>query len=410
MTLIQPFRGLRPEPGRAGEVAAPPYDVLSREEARARAKGKKWSFLHISKPEIDLADEIDAYDDAVYAKAAENMQSMIEAGVLRRDARPGYYVYRLVWGNHVQTGLVVAASVADYDSGRIRKHEHTQPTKEDGRVAQIEAVNAQTGPVMMAYGPAPDVDALIAEAAAGEPEMRVAAEDGVEHLLWAVGDEAQVAALTDAFEALPALYIADGHHRSAAAARVCHKRAGGEANEAPYCRFLSVIFPHHQTQILAYNRVVSDLNGLTPDALIEAIAKKFSIEPMEDPAAPAVRGEFAMYCAGRWYRLRIDEALIPGDDPLGRLDVNLLSEHLIAPLLCITDQRRDPRIDFVGGIRGLDALQARVDSGKAVVAFAFHPTSMEDLMAVADADEVMPTKSTWFEPKLADGLVSLVLD
>jgi uncharacterized protein (DUF1015 family) len=411
VTLIQPFRGLRPAPGRAGEVAAPPYDVLSREEARARAQGKPWSFLHISKPEIDLADDIDPYDAAVYAKAAENMQNMIAAGVLRRDAKPCYYVYRLAWGDHVQTGLAAAASVADYDSGRIRKHEHTQPVKEDGRIAQIEAVNAQTGPVMMAYGPAPGIDALIAQAATGDPDARITAEGGIAHALWAIDDAARIAAFTDAFEALPALYIADGHHRSAAAARVCHSRAGGgKANDAPYCRFLSVIFPHRQTKILAYNRIIADLNGLTPDALIGEIAKNFSVEPAEGPVQPAARGTFAMYCDKRWFRLRINETLIPRDDPLGRLDINLLSEHLIAPLFGIADQRRDKRIDFVGGIRGLDELQARVDSGEAAVAFAFYPTSMEDLMAVADAGCVMPTKSTWFEPKLADGLVSLILD
>ena len=411
MTLIQPFRGLRPAPGRADEVAAPPYDALSREEARARAEAMPWSFLHISKPEIDLADDIDPYDAAIYAKAKENMQNMIAAGVLRRDARPCYYVYRLTWGDHTQTGLVAAASVADYESGRIRKHEHTQPVKEDGRVAQIEAVNAQTGPVMTAYGPAPDIDALIDKAAAGDPDVRVAAEGGVAHGLWVIDDETAIAAFTEAFEALPALYIADGHHRSAAAARVCHSRAGGgKANDAPYCRFLSVIFPHHETKILAYNRVVADLNGHTPDALIAEIAKKFMVEPAEGPVQPAARGTFAMYCDHRWFRLAIHEALIPRDDPLGRLDVNLLSEHLLAPLLGIADQRRDKRIDFVGGIRGLEGLQARVDSGEAAAALAFHPTSMQDLMAVADAGCVMPTKSTWFEPKLADGLVSLVLD
>ncbi|MDP2621078.1 MAG: DUF1015 domain-containing protein [Hyphomicrobiales bacterium] len=411
MTLIQPFRGLRPAPGRAEAVAAPPYDVLDRREARARTAGKPWSFLHISKPEIDLADDIDPYDAAVYAKAAETMQNMIASGVLIRDERPGYYVYRLTWGDHVQTGLVAAASVADYDSGRIRKHEHTQPVKEDGRVAQIEAVNAQTGPVMMAYGPTPAVDALIGKAAAGDPDVRVAAESGVEHAIWVVDDKTTIVALTDAFEALPALYIADGHHRSAAAARVCHKRAaGGNANDAPYCRFLSVIFPHHQTRILAYNRVVADLNGHSPDALLAEIARKFAVLPADGPVAPAARGEFGMYCDGRWFRLTLPEALIPRDNPLARLDVNLLSEHLIAPVLGITDQRCDARIDFVGGIRGLDELQARVDSGEAAVAFAFFPPAMEDLMAVADAGKVMPTKSTWFEPKLADGLVSLVLD
>lgn len=410
MPLIQPFRGLRPAPGRAAEVAAPPYDVLSRAEARAQAEGKPWSFLHISKPEIDLADDIDAYDAAVYAKAGENMQNMIAAGILERDARACYYAYRLIWGDHAQTGLVAAASVAAYDRGRIRKHEHTQPAKEDGRVAQIEAVNAHTGPVMMAYPAAPDIDALIAAAAAGEPEVRVTADNGVRHHLWMVDDEAAIAALTQAFEALPALYIADGHHRSAAAARVCHGRAGGTADEAPHCTFLSVIFPHHETRILPYNRTVTDLGDHTPETLLAEIARKFSVAEAGAPVEPAARGEFGMYCGGRWYRLKIDDALVPRGDPLARLDVNLLSEHLIAPLLGIADQRLDKRIDFVGGIRGVAELQARVDAGEAAVAFAFFPTSMEDLMAVADLGCVMPTKSTWFEPKLADGLVSLVLD
>ena len=412
MPLIQPFRGLRPAPGRAGEIIAPPYDVLSSAEARTRANGKPWSFLHISKPEIDLPEDIDPYDQAVYAKARENMQKMIDAGVVRRDEAPCFYVYRLTWKDHTQTGLVAAASVADYESGRIRKHEHTQPAKEDGRVAQIEAVNAQTGPVMMAYGEAPNVDALIAKAASGEPDVDVAADDRVRHTLWVIDSAATIAALTAAFEALSALYIADGHHRSAAAARVCHKRGGiPKAGPVPsHGTFLSVIFPHHQTRILPYNRVIKDLNGRDVDTFLAEIAKKFSVAPADKPVEPATRGEFGMYCDGSWRRLRIRDELVPRDDPLGRLDINLLSDHLIAPLLGVSDQRRDKRIDFVGGIRGLEELQARVDSGEMAVAFAFYPTSMEDLMAVADAGEVMPTKSTWFEPKLADGLVSLILD
>ena len=412
MSLIRPFRGLRPAPGQAGAIAAPPYDVLSSDEARVRAAGKPWSFLHISKPEIDLPADMDPYAPAVYAKAAENLQKMLAAGVLARDAAPCYYAYRLTMpgagGDHVQTGLVAAANVADYDSNRIRKHEFTRPDKEDDRVRQIEATNAQTGPVLLAYPASSTADAQIAAIAQGAPAADVVADDGIRHQIWVLTDAAQIAAITATFDAMKALYIADGHHRSAAASRVAAARHQ-QGRETSADSFLSVIFPHHQMKILDYNRVVKDLNGLEELTLATRLATAFTVEDSAGRAHPSGPGEFGMYLAGRWRRLRIKPELIP-EDPVARLDVSLLSDHVLAPLLGIADLRRDKRIDFVGGIRGLAELERRVDSGEMAVAFALHPTSMDQLMAVADSNEVMPPKSTWFEPKLADGLVSKVLD
>ncbi len=404
--LIQPFRALRPAPGRAAEILAPPYDVLSSAEARERAKGKPWSFLHISKPEIDLAPSISPYDPAVYAKASENLRRVTGAGVLIRDAAPCYYVYRLTWRDRQQTGLAAVASVADYNSNRIRRHELTTPVKEDDRVRQIEAIGAETGPVMIAYPAAPAIDAMLAKAATGTAEVDVTADDGVRHQMWTVRDAATVGALTAAFDALPAIYIADGHHRSAAAARVAAAR-GPAAGAQDW--FLSVVFPHHQMTILDYNRVLRDLNGRSAAGLLAALAGRFAVEGASAPVRPAASGEFGMFLDGRWHRLTLRPDLVPAD-PVGRLPVTLLTRNVIEPLFGIADQRTDKRIDFVGGGRGLSELERRVASGEMAVAFALCPTRMDDLMAVADAGGIMPPKSTWFEPKLADGMVSHVLD
>jgi uncharacterized protein (DUF1015 family) len=408
MSLIKPFRGLRPAAHHAADVAAPPYDVLSTAEARVRAAGKPWSFLHISKPEIDLPEDIDPYAAEVYAKAVENLGRMLEAGILHRDAQPAYYAYRLAMGDHRQTGFVAAASVDAYDQGRIRKHEYTRPDKEDDRVRQIQALNAQTGPVLLAYPPAPQADALLSQACAGAPAAEVVADDGIRHTLWIVSDDTLIADITAAFERMHSLYIADGHHRSAAASRVAAARRQQDREQASDY-FLSVIFPHHQMKILDYNRVVKDLNGLSPDEFLARVGQCYAVSPACGAVKPACPGEVGLYLAGRWYRLNIDPRLFV-QDPVARLDVSLLSEHLLGPVLGITDLRRDKRIDFVGGIRGLAELEKRVDSGEMAAAFALYPTRMEDLMAVADAGQVMPPKSTWFEPKLADGLVSHVLD
>jgi uncharacterized protein (DUF1015 family) len=411
--LIRPFAGLRPAPGRAADVAAPPYDVLSTAEARARAAGKPWSFLHISKPEIDLPPGADPYAAQVYAKAAENLQRMLEQKVLERDPKPCYYAYRLIMAGHAQTGVVVAASVADYDRNRIRKHEFTQPDKEDDRVRQIEALNAQTGPVLLAYPNAPDVDALLAQFARREPVTDVTADTGVRHSLWRIDDAVDVDRLTGAFDAMPALYIADGHHRSAAASRVAASRRAANPRHTgteSYNFFLAVAIAHHEMRILSYNRAVTDLNGLSRQQFLSKIGKMFALHAAPGAVTPAKPGEFGLYLTGQWYRLNIHPSLVPVDDPVGRLDVSLLADRLLAPVLGITDPRRDKRIDFIGGIRGLAELEKRVDDGDMAAAFSMFPTGMEELMAVADAGLVMPPKSTWFEPKLADGLVSHVLD
>ncbi len=411
MSLIRPFPALRPAAGRAQEVIAPPYDVLNTEEARGLAAGRPWSFLHISKPEIDLPAGTDPYAPEVYAKAAENLRAMLAAGVLVRDAEPAYYVYRLIMGEHVQTGVVAAASVAEYDVNRIRKHEFTRPDKEDDRVRQIDALNAQTGPVLLACPDSDAVEDILAAASVGEPDADAVAESGVRHSLWVMRDAAQIARLTALIEAMPALYIADGHHRSASASRICAARRAanpGHGGEEPYNYFLSVIFPARQMRIFDYNRVVTDLNGLSEAAFLERVAESFSIEPADAAVRPAHPGEFGLYLGGRWRRLTIRSGRVP-DDPVARLDVSLLQDHLIAPVLGITDPRRDKRIDFVGGIRGLTELERRVDSGEMAAAFSLHPTRMADLFAVADANQVMPPKSTWFEPKLADGMASHML-
>lgn len=411
MSLIRPFPALRPAPGRAADVIAPPYDVLSTAEARVRAQGKPFSFLHISKPEIDLPEGTDPYAPEVYAKAAENLKAMIADGVLKQDETAYYYVYRIQMGEHVQTGIVAAASVADYDTNRIRKHEFTRPDKEDDRVRQIDATNAQTGPVLLAYPDQPEVDAILKKTAQGTPDADAVADDGVRHTLWVMRDAKDIAAITRLFDAMHALYIADGHHRSASASRICAARKAANSahtGEEAYNYFLSVIFPAHEMKILDYNRVITDLNGLSTEAFLDRVKGAFDVEAAASAVKPAKPGEFGLYLAGKWYRLNIKPGLVPGD-PVGRLDVSLVQNNLIAPILGIRDPRRDKRIDFVGGIRGLAELEKRVNSGEMALAFSLHPPRMQDLMAVADANEVMPPKSTWFEPKLADGMASHLL-
>ena len=412
MSLIRPFPALRPAPGRAQEVIAPPYDVLNTQEARVLAEGRPWSFLHISKPEIDLPADTDPHAPEVYAKAAENMKKMLEAGVLGKDDKPCYYAYRLIMGDHSQTGLVASASVADYDVNRVRKHEFTRPDKEDDRVRQIDALNAQTGPVLLAYPHAPEVDAILAAATQQTADTDATSESGVRHTLWAIRDDATIARLTELFDAMKAIYIADGHHRSAAASRVCAARKAANpdhtGNES-YNYFLSVIFPDHQMKIFDYNRVIKDLNGLSEEAFLKKLGENFSVELSDGPVKPVQPREFGLYMGGQWRKLHVHPSLVP-TDPVARLDVSLLQNYLIAPILGVDDPRRDKRIDFVGGIRGLAELEKRVNSGEMAVAFSLHPTHMEHLIAVADDNQVMPPKSTWFEPKLADGMASHMLD
>jgi len=413
MPLIKPFAGLQPAPGRALDVAAPPYDVMSAQEARRMVAGRPHSFLHISRPEVDLPEDTDPYASQVYAKARENLDRMVSEGVLVRDPAPCYYVYRLTRGEHVQTGLVAAASVAAYDADRIKKHELTRPVKEDDRVHQIDALDAQTGPVFLVYKSTAAIDDTLAAVSRSAPAIDIRAQDGVRHELWVVDDEATIERLSAACEQLDGLYVADGHHRSAAAARVAATRKATDPNhtgDESYNYFLSVIFPHDRMQILDYNRVVKDLHGLDAETFMNRLRLSFEIEPGPMPVKPARHAEFGMYLDGTWYRLTLDACRIPRKDPVGRLDVSLLQDNVIGPILGISDPRRDDRIGFVGGSRGLDWLADQVDQGDMAVAFSLYPTPMEDLMAVADAGEVMPPKSTWFEPKLADGLVSHLLD
>jgi len=407
VTLIKPFRALRPAPGRAAEILAPPYDVLSSAEARERAKGKPWSFLHVSKPEIDLDPAIDPYDQAVYAKAAENFDRMSKTGALMRDPKPCYYVYRLTRQGRTQTGLAAIASLSDYAKNRVRKHELTTPVKEDDRVRQIEAVNAQTGPVMNGYPAAPAIDALLAQAATGTPAVDVTADDGVRHQMWVVDDEAAISELTRAFDALPALYIADGHHRCAAAARVYQTRRGAECGGLPggdnSAFFLSVIFPHNHVQVLPYNRVLKDLNGMTPKQLLEKLDGVFVIHP-NAAASPTRRHQVGFYLGGTWQMLHFRPRFAATTDPVAKLHATLLQKYVLDPIFGIADPRTSSRINFVGGIRGVAELEKLVNGGQYACAFSLYPTSIEDLMSVADAGGVMPPKSTWFEPKLRDAM------
>jgi len=405
--LLQPFTGLRPAPSSAADVAAPPYDVVSFDEAKALANGHPWSFLHVSRPEIDLPDGTSPYADEVYSKGASNLADMIKAGVLIRDPAPAYYVYRIIMGAHTQTGLVAAAPVEAYNRNIVRKHEFTRPDKEDDRVRQIDAVDAQTGPVLVVHQNSAAIADILASVTADAPTYDVTRPDGVQHIVWAVTDADEVAKIEAAYAPLDVLYIADGHHRSAAASRVAELREGrpGGLHE----RFLIVAFPAEELHILDYNRVVKDLAGLDKDTFLARVAEGFDVTPVEGQARPGAAHAFGMYLEGQWYALEAKNPPADDAEPLDRLDVKLLSDRLLEPVLGIADPRTDKRIDFVGGIRGLDALELRVDSGDWAVAFALFPTSIEDLMAVADANEVMPPKSTWFEPKLADGLVSYPL-
>lgn len=409
--LLRPFAALRPAPEFAAQVAAPPYDVLSSDEAREIAAGRPLSFLHISKAEIDLPPGTDPYSPAVYQKAADNLAKLVKDGVLRRDGKPCYYVYRLVMGGRIQTGIVGGGSVAAYDENRIRRHEFTRPDKEDDRVRQIETTGAQTGPVFTVHHQDKALAAIVARKTAEKPAYALEL-NGVSHTLWVVDTDADIAAISAAFDAMKVIYIADGHHRSAAASRVAKSCAAKDAKadgNRPYDYFLLVSFPADEVRIYDYNRVVKDLNGLSEAEFMEKLAVVFEVTPSAGEAKPAHANEFGMFISGKWYRLALRNP--PGADvsPVSRLDVSLLQDRLLAPVLGIGDPRTDKRIDFVGGIRGLGGLEKRVREGWAV-AFALYPTSIADLMAVADDNQVMPPKSTWFEPKLADGMASLMLD
>ncbi len=402
MKLIRPFRGLRPDAVHAAAVIAPPYDVLSSDEARAAVKDRPLSFLHVSKAEVDLPVGTAASDEAVFRQARANWERLL-GGVLRRDERPSYYCYELTMGGHTQKGLVATASVAAYEAGHIRRHELTRPDKERDRARHIEALNAQTGPAFLTYRADPRITALL-RASSGRPADIDVELDSVRHRLWVLSELKLVEQLSDAFNGLGRVYIADGHHRTAAARVVANTR-GGE--DGPHHWFLAVLFPDQDMQILNYDRVVADLNGHSTPEFLAELAKIFRVVPEPAPVRPRGAAEFGLYLEHQWYRLSY-AGVLPGD-AVARLDVSLLQDRVLQPLLGIADPRRDQRIDFVGGIRGPEALAQRVDANGGV-AFCLYPTRLDDLMAVADQDQVMPPKSTWFEPKLADGLISYSLD
>jgi len=418
MALIRPFAALRPQPEFAARICQLPYDVMSAEEARHVAAGNPLSFLHVSKPEIDLPPTTDPYAPEVYAKGKENLSRLMAAGALRQDPQPRLYLYRQIMGRHTQVGLVAAASCEDYLKGTIKRHELTRPDKEDDRVRHIEALESQTGPVFLVCRASKGFDGLVANQIAKPPDIDFTAEDGVRHTSWtldsglASGERSGSSVIADLFAQLPALYIADGHHRCAAAARVYQKRKPALGTPMPpdeSAYFLSVIFPHDQVQILPYNRVLKDLNGLSPEQLLAQLAGVFVIQPrasaLPHPAAtPARKHDLGLYLDGRWYALSFHPRLTATSDAVEGLDVTLLQKHVLGAILGISDPRTSQRVNFVGGIRGTAELEKLVASGEYACAFSMFPTSIEDLMAIADAGGLMPPKSTWFEPKLRDAM------
>jgi uncharacterized protein (DUF1015 family) len=409
MVDVRPFKGLRPKPVNAEEVASPPYDVLSSEEACRLATENPLSFLHVVKPEIDLPQGTDLYSDKVYNQGATNLHRLINAGYMCRDSQPRYYLYRQIMGDHKQVGLVAVASVTEYDDGIIKKHELTRKKKEDDRTRHIDTQNAQSGPVFLTYKHSDQIDNVIEKAISEKPVVDFVAEDGVCHTLWIVNDIEIEESIREGFKGIDALYIADGHHRSASASRVRKNRMEknpDHTGEEEYNFFLSVIFPDNQMKILDYNRIAKDLNGLSEEQFIEKISEKFDVEKAATEAyKPKKLHEFGMLLNGYWFRLQTKEGSFDLDDPVASLDVAILQDNLLAPVLGIGDPRTDERIDFVGGIRGLGELEKRVDTGEWKIAFALFPTGIDQLMAIADAGKTMPPKSTWFEPKLRSGMV-----
>jgi uncharacterized protein (DUF1015 family) len=407
MATIMPFRAVTPKPQLASQVAAPPYDVVTLEEARKLAEGNPYSFLRVSRAELELPDGIDPYSKPVYKRGAANLRHLLEQGILKQEEQPLVGVYRQKWGRHEQTGLVALASVDEYDQGIIKKHEYTRPVKEDDRVNIIETHESQSGPVLLFCRSTESFIGWLNTMTRTEPDVHFVADDRVEHTVWKVIGESDIRQAVEVFRGFHSLYIADGHHRSAAASRVrAARRTSGEALEGELeDGFLAVIFPHDQLQILPYNRVVKDLHGLSSKDLLGQLASDFEVEATSQPGNPPVSG-FEMYLEGQWHRAKPkhDPSAFRRQDPVRALAVSELTERVLVPLLGITDQRSDPRIEFVGGIRGPNQLSAMVDGGEWAVAFLLYPTTVEELMAVSDANRVMPPKSTWFEPKLRDGL------
>ena len=404
MAVIRPFRALRPRADRAQLVASVPYDVINTDEARTLADGNPLSFLHVSRPEIDLPPGTDIHSDAVYRKAVENFEKLIADCPLEKETEPSLYLYRLIMGDHEQIGIVACCSIDEYDNSTIRKHERTRRDKEDDRTRHMLMLRAQTGPVFLTYRARTEIDEQVNAAIGAEPLYDLTAADGVRHTIWRVDD---TGALVKSFEAVPLLYIADGHHRAASASRAraeLKEQSFAHTGQEDYNYFLTVIFPDSQMQILAYNRTVRDLNGLSKEKFLEAVRTQFTITEDASPEPPK-RGNWSMYLDGKWYGLQISPETTLPTGTVAMLDVSVLQDRLLDPILGIKDVRTDKRIDFIGGLRGTTELERLVDEGKAAVAFSMFPTTVAELLMVSDANEIMPPKSTWFEPKLRDGLL-----
>jgi uncharacterized protein (DUF1015 family) len=404
VAVIRPFRALRPRSDRAQSVASVPYDVVNTDEACALAEGNPLSFLHVSRPEIDLPPGIDIHSDAVYRKAVENFETLISNCPLEKEAEPSLYLYRLIMGEHEQVGIVAVCSIDEYDNGIIRKHERTRRDKEDDRTRHMLMLKAQTGPVFLTYRQQDAIDRQVAAATGGEPLYDLTAADGVRHTIWRL---AQTDALVRSFASVPLLYIADGHHRAASASRAraeLKEQSFAHTGKEDYNYFLTVIFPDSQVKILAYNRTIHDLNGLTKEEFLDEIRSQFTINENANPE-PQQRGHWSMYLDGKWYGLQLSPAATQPAGTVASLDVSILQDRLLDPILGIKDVRTDKRIDFIGGLRGTKELERLVNEGKAAVAFSLYPTTVAELLMVSDANEIMPPKSTWFEPKLRDGLL-----
>ena len=408
MVDVRPFRALRPKADLVKLIAALPYDVVDRQEARKFIEDNPLSFLRVTRPEATLPDNVAETDPQVYATAKANLEAYVENGQLVQDSVPYYYIYRQQMGAYIQIGLVATASVEEYAENIIKKHELTREDKELDRIKHITATQAQTGPIFLAYKSKGLLTALLLKYMSNhKPVYDFTADDGIMHTLYVVNDPVRIKEITDIFSHdVPNLYIADGHHRSAAALKVAQElsQRPGQTGQEEYKRFLAVIFPDNMLHILAYNRVVKDLNGLTTEEFRQKVEEKFIVSPLDNDPTPQVAHTFAMYLAHKWYRLAAKEGTFDQEDPINSLDVSILQNNLLTPILGINDPRRDKRISFVGGIKGLKALEKKVNDGKYAVAFAMYPTSMEELMAVADSNRIMPPKSTWFEPKLRDAM------
>lgn len=412
MAILHPFKGYRPTKELCSRVAALPYDVMSSAEAREMVKDDPYSFLHVDRAEVDLPVGTDIYSDEVYKKAADNLNSMIEKGIYIQDSEPALYVYRLTMDGRSQTGLVGCSSIDEYIENKIKKHELTRADKEQDRIRHVDTCNANTGPIFLTYRAKDEIDKVIAGITSNDAEYDFVSEDGVRHTVWVINDKAVIDRLTGLFKDVDSLYIADGHHRNASAVKVGIKRRqekGSYTGDEEFNYYLSVLFPDKELHIMDYNRVVKDLNGLSEGEFFDVLGEKFDITESNGICKPVKPHTFGMYIGGKWYQLSAKPSIIK-DDAVEGLDVSILQNEVLSPVLGIGDPRTDKRIDFVGGIRGLKELERRVDSGEMKLAFSMYPTSMAELMAIADSGKIMPPKSTWFEPKLRSGIFVHKLD